>query len=314
MNKEKFLHDVVVGLKSQPKYLLSKYFYDKRGDALFEKIMASPEYYLTRSELEIFKNQSGAIADAVRQDGEVVDIIALGPGDSSKTIHLIEELDKRKAVEKYFPIDISSNIICNLEPMMKEAFPEITFHGLAGEYFEQLPEVLRTSKNKRLVFFVGATIGNFIPSEMLGFCKQLHDKLHKGDMVLIGFDLKKDPQKILAAYNDKEGWTSRFNLNLLRRINEELDGDFDIESFTHYPTYDPLTGACRSFLVSAKSQQVSISGKQFLFAEGEPVYMEVSQKYHPIEIKAAAEQTGFRQIKSFTDSKEYFLDVLWEVE
>lgn len=313
MNKTRFLHDVLSGLQAHPKRLLSKYFYDKRGDELFEKIMASDDYYLTRCELEIFKKQKAAIAAAVRKDREKLDIIALGPGDSSKTIHLIEELANEDALEKYFPIDISENIIHTLQPMMQKKFPELEFHGLAGEYFDKLPDVLRISTNKRLVFFVGATIGNFTPDEMLVFCKKLHDNLQKGDIVLIGFDLKKDPRKILAAYNDSEGWTARFNLNLLRRINEELDADFVLENFSHFPNYDPLTGACRSFLISEKDQKVSMGGQHVLFKKGEPIYMEVSQKYNPAEIAAAARACGFHQTESFTDSNNYFLDVLWEV-
>lgn len=314
MRNKTFVRDVISGLQSDPKYLQSKYFYDARGDKLFEKIMACQDYYLTRCELEIFKKQKKQIADdVIRQINQPLDIIALGPGDSSKTIYLIEELVKRKAVEKYFPIDISENIIDLLLPLIKKRFPAVKFRGFAGEYFAQLPKVLKESANPRLVFFVGATIGNFTPDEMLGFCNELNRNLKKGDLALIGFDLKKDPRKILTAYNDSEGYTRKFNLNLLKRINQECAADFRPNNFAHYPTYDPATGACKSYLVSKKEQTVRIAGKEIHFKEGEPIYMEISQKYDQDAIRAAAESSGFKQVQAYTDSKNYFIDVLWQV-
>lgn len=314
MDKARFLKDVVSGLKSDPKRLYSKYFYDSRGDWLFERIMRTKDYYPTRCELEIFKTQRTSIADSVLRNKKKLDIIALGPGDSSKTIYLIEELKKRNALENYFPIDISENIITTLRPMFTRKFPDVSFKGLAGEYFDKLPEVLEISVNTRLVFFVGATIGNFLPEQMLHFCQQLKNNLKKGDMALIGFDLKKDPRKILAAYNDSEGWTAKFNLNLLSRINRELGADFRENRFAHFPTYDPLTGACKSFLVSKIDQQVHIGKNVISFWKGEPVHTEISQKYQLQEIEAAAKASGFKQIAAYQDSKKYFVDVLWQVQ
>lgn len=309
-----FLTDVLSGLTAQPKYLLSKYFYDKTGDELFQKIMACSDYYLTRSELEIFLHQRSSIADAVLSGTDKLDVIALGPGDSSKTIHLLHELVSRDAMGKYFPIDISENVIENLERKFAVEFPETRFCGMTGEYFDKLPDVLDLSENRRLVFFVGATIGNFTPDQMLDFCKQLSAQLRKGDRVLIGFDLKKDPRKILAAYNDSDGWTKKFNLNLLTRMNNELGADFQTEFFVHYPIYDPQTGACKSFLISEKKQEVTIGETVISFGEGEPIYMEISQKYDRLQISEAAAKAGFLPLASFTDSKGYFVDVIWEVQ
>lgn len=313
MAKEKFLEDVLKGLQSHPKYLLSKYFYDSRGDELFERIMGTGDYYLTRCELRIFKKFKSIIADRVLENNKIVDIIALGPGDSSKTIYLIKELAERNAIEKYFPIDISSHVINSLQPKFAKILPQIKFYGMAGEYFEMLPQVLAISNNCRLVFFVGATIGNFLPDEMIRFCQRLKENLRKGDLVLIGFDLKKDPRKILAAYNDSDGWTARFNLNLLRRINEELGGNFNEKKFIHFPTYDPQTGTCKSFLISKSKQSLNIGGKTISFELGEPIHMEVSQKYDLDQIEKASVDAGFKQIAAYTDSKNYFVDVLWEV-
>lgn len=313
LGRKKFFEDVIKGLQSKQKHLLSKYLYDAKGDELFEKIMRSKEYYLSKCELEIFKRQRETIADAVTEKGEKLDIIALGPGDLSKTIYLIRELAKRDKIEQCFPIDISSHVIQSLEPKFKKEFPKIAFHGLAGDYFEQLPVALKNSQNRRLVFFVGATIGNFLPDEMLRFCKKLRRNLRKGDRVLIGIDLKKDPRKILAAYNDKEGYTAQFNLNLLKRINKELDANFDLRKFVHFPSYSPLSGACRSFLISTSNQEVSVGRHGIKFKEGETIYMEVSQKYDLDEIKEVAKKCGYQQKTYFLDSKEYFVDVIWEV-
>lgn len=314
MDKQQFKKDVLAGLKAEPKYLLSKYFYDKKGDELFERIMRCKDYYLTRTELEIFKTRKGEIADAVTNGKKKIDVIALGPGDFSKTIHLIEELYERKKIEHCFPIDISENIIHNLKPVFASRFPDMTFHGLAGEYFTMMPEALRISKNPRLVLFVGATIGNFLPEEMHAFCKKLRSNLQKGDKVLIGFDLKKDPRKILAAYNDSEGWTAKFNLNLLTRINRELGADFNLRRFVHYPTYDPGIGACKSYLISTREQEVKIGTATLKFKEGEPIYAEVSQKYNLKQIEETAATTGYKSKAIFMDSKQYFVDVIWEVK
>lgn len=313
MDKRKFLKDVISGLTSEPKHLFSKYLYDSRGDKLFERIMRTRDYYPTRCELEIFKNQRVQIADQVLAKKKKLDVIALGPGDSSKTIYLIDELVKRDAIEKYFPIDISAHIIKTLEPMFTNKFPEISFNGMAGEYFDKLPRVLEISNNTRLVFFVGATIGNFTPDQMQEFCTHLKDNLRHGDMVLIGFDLKKDPRKILAAYNDTGGWTAKFNLNILRRINRELGANFKESRFVHFPTYDPLSGACKSFLISTALQEVNIDKYTITFGKGEPVHMEISQKYDMAQIQKAASTSGFKQVAAYTDSRKYFVDVLWQV-
>lgn len=314
MNNSTFLQDVLTGLQSRQKYLESKYFYDKAGDELFQRIMGSTDYYLTRSEMDVFKNQKSEIADAVLQGKKKIDIIALGPGDIAKSDHLIRELYDRGVVEKFFPIDISENIINLLQNKIAKEFPGLIFEGMAGDYFDRLPHAMEQSLNPKLVLFVGATIGNFYPEAMLEFCNRLNAILSPGDMTLIGFDIKKDPEKILAAYNDREGWTAKFNLNLLTRINRELDGNFQIKNFVHYPNYDPDTGTTKSFLVSTEDQQVSIANTIINFAEGETIFMEVSQKYDLHEIKEAAQQSGFIQQEIFMDSRKYFVDVLWRVD
>jgi dimethylhistidine N-methyltransferase len=309
---DSFLHDVLKGLRSKPKYLFSKYFYDEKGDELFQKIMASEEYYLTNCEMEIFSKQTGEIADSVLRNVPVLDVIEFGAGDATKSVFLLKELVNRNAINTYFPIDISKNIIDFLEKKLPEQLPQLNIHGLNGEYLEMLAQTNNFSTKRKLVLFLGANIGNFKFNEMPDFCKKLRGLLSQDDMVLIGFDLKKNPKKILAAYNDREGFTSQFNLNLLTRINNELHGNFHLENFEHYATYNPESGACKSYLVSLKKQEVVIENEAIDFAENEIIFMEISQKYSIGQINETALSCGFAPYDCFFDSKKYFVDVVWK--
>ena len=310
---KQFLEDVVTGLRSNPRHLQSKYFYDKEGDSLFQQIMATPEYYLTNCEMEILSEQKEQIADAILAEGDVFDYVGFGPGDAVKSTHLIKELFKRKGLHYFFPIDISGNIVEYLEWKMPESIPGITVYGLAGEYLQMLPETEKVSRNKRLISFLGANIGNFKTEQAPQFLKNLNSLLHDGDLVLIGFDLKKNPFKIRVAYNDEAGITAKFNLNLLKRINRELKGDFEINAFQHYNCYDPDSGACKSYLFSLKDQDVSINNEVFHFKKDDTIHMETSQKYSIDEINELATSCGFKPVKNFFDKENMFADVLWKV-
>ncbi len=310
-----FLQDVLKGLQSSPKYLESKYFYDKKGDELFQKIMASDEYYLTNCETEIFSTKTTEIANTILQDSENVDIIEFGPGNAIKSTYLLKELSKRNAIATYFPIDISANIIDLLNKSLPKHLPDLDVHGLNGEYFDMLSKANKISKNRKLVLFLGANIGNFKFNEMPKFCKKLHNSLSDGDLVLIGFDLKKNPKKILSAYNDEAGFTRQFNLNLLSRINKELNANFDIKNFEHYATYDPDDGACKSYLVSMVKQLVCIGENPLVsFEKDETIFMEISHKYSVSQIDEIASQCGFKPIAHFFDKNKYFVDVVWKVK
>lgn len=310
---KQFLSDVLKGLQSTPKYLESKYFYDKRGDELFQDIMASDEYYLTNSEMEIFSGQTAAIAASVLNNGEKLDVIEFGAGDATKSTFLLKELANRNAIDTYFPIDISHNIIQLLTETIPLSVPGINIHGLNGEYFDMLSRAAALTKNRKLVLFLGANIGNFRHDATPGFCKKLRGLLSKDDEVIIGFDLKKNPKKILAAYNDASGFTRDFNLNLLRRINRELNANFDLTSFEHYATYDPDSGACKSYLVSLREQKVCLGENcEINFEKDETIFMEISQKYSTHQIDALAHECGFTPKASFFDSNRYFVDVVWK--
>jgi L-histidine N-alpha-methyltransferase len=306
-----FLKDVLKGLSSKEKFLYSKYFYNEEGDRLFQKIMQLPEYYLTRCELEIFTQQTEEIASALIERSNDFDVIELGPGDATKSIHLLKKLTGEHIDFTYYPVDISANVIGNLQQELPKKIPAIKVHGLNGEYLAMLQKVKASSSKPKVVLFLGSNIGNVPLEDAVKFCSSIRQHLQSGDMLLIGFDLKKDPQLILKAYNDKEGVTRSFNLNLLKRINDELGFDFEPASFDHYPTYDPATGACKSYLVSRTKQEVHLNGDSFLFEEGEAIHTEISQKYSIEEADQLAVSSGFVTARHFFDSKRWFLDSLW---
>ena len=304
----------MTGLKSAPKYLPSKYFYDAEGDTLFQKIMRMPEYYPTRCEAEIFRKETAAISTAITGASTGWDLVELGAGDATKTIHLLRHLLERKQLFTYVPIDISRNIITHLQHSLPSQLPALSVKGLNGDYFRMLKQAYRLSARRKVILFLGSNIGNFTTEEAGAFVETLHELMVPGDQLLIGFDLKKHPSVILDAYNDQAGITKEFNLNLLRRINRELDADFDPACFDHFPTYDPLSGACKSYLVSLREQKAQIGGEMIPFAKNEPIYMEISQKYALPEIDAMAEANGFTPTHHFFDSKTWFVDVLWQRE
>ncbi len=307
-----FYKDVLDGLRAEHKYLSSKYFYDETGDKLFQQIMASPEYYPTRCEMEIMQHQSGKMARLFMEESPAFDLVELGPGDATKSWFLLRELQKERAAFTYYPIDISSQVIGWLEDKLPATLPGIRMQGLNGDYLEKMHQLNTFSPNRKIVLFMGANIGNMNIQQATQFCRQLRDHLQPGDLLLIGFDLKKHPRTVLDAYNDRQGITRAFNLNLLRRINRELGGDFDLEQFDHYPVYDPVSGACKSYLISRKEQEVHIGDKTVSFRENEAIHMEISQKYTLEETELLAMQSGFAPVHTFFDSKKWFADVLWQ--
>jgi L-histidine Nalpha-methyltransferase len=309
---ETFRRDVLKGLTSSPKHLQSKYFYDKRGDKLFQRIMDSDQYYLTDAELEIFNTRCSEMLDIVSRFTGPFDVVELGAGDALKSTELLKCLTNAGKDFRYYPIDISENIIKLVEKELPKKVEGLKIEGINGDYFDALKEAKKRSANPKLVLLLGGNIGNMPPEEANAFCKTLHHRLAKGDMVLIGFDLKKNPWTIFNAYNDKDGITREFNLNLLHRINRELGADFDVSQFEHYESYDPESGACKSYVFSLREQTVLIDGVEINFEENEYIFMETSHKYTPNQTKKMAEASGFKPITELFDSKNWFTDVIWE--
>jgi len=311
--KAKFYKDVLKGLQSSAKHLDSKYFYDERGDELFQQIMDCNEYYLTNCEMEILQTQSDDIASAITNFEKNFDVVELGAGDCTKSIHLLKSILKIDKDFTFFPVDISKHVIDLIKHDLPSQITGLHIHGLNGEYIEMLKRSNELSSRKKLVLFMGSNIGNMNNNEAIAFLTEVRSCLKKDDCLLIGFDLKKDPQVILNAYNDKQGITREFNLNLLRRINKELNADFVIENFKHFPVYNPESGECKSYLVSICKQRVFIGDTEFIdFDAYETIDMEISMKYSIKQINKMAKCSAFKPVEYFYDSKEWFVDVFWK--
>ena len=314
-SKQQFYSDVISGLHASPKYLQSKYFYDSTGDKLFQDIMNCDEYYPTNCELEIFAEQTEGLANAILVGGDGFDLIELGAGDATKSSYLLQHLLDKKADFTYMPIDISDHVIDYLNSTLPVTLPGLQIDGLNGDYFDMLNKAASLSSRRKVVLFLGSNVGNMPISAAEKFCRELRNHLSPGDMALIGIDLKKNPKIILAAYNDRGGITKRFNLNLLERINRELNADFNLSQFDHYPTYDPETGSCKSYLVSLTDQTVTINNSEpITFLKNEHIFMEISQKYTVTQAEQLAKIAGFKTDGHFYDKKQWFLDVIWIAE
>lgn len=308
-----FAEDIDAGLSAPAKFIASKYFYDAVGDALFTRIMQLPEYYLTRAEQEIFETHASYI---IHDAGLETDfqVIELGAGDGTKTRVLLQAMLQQKRSFSYFPIDISPHVLQELgHNMQSEIEQGLKLKGIAGDYFDALKSPDLPLGRQKLILFLGSTIGNFPEDDGSAFLQTLSGHISRNDALLVGFDLKKDPALIAAAYNDAAGVTRDFNLNLLTRINRELDADFDLEQFVHAPAYEPGSGEARSYLVSKCSQQVTLKAlnKRFAFNEGEKIHTEVSRKYNDGQIGQLAAAAGLRILQAYYDKHQYFTNVLF---
>ena len=307
-----FLNDVDKGLSNTPKYLLSKYFYDKKGDALFVDIMNMPEYYLTRAEFDIFKNQTQNIIEALQLNTNTFfELIELGAGDGTKTKELLKVLDTEKYNFNYVPIDISQNALDQLKQSIDKELPNVKTTTKQGDYFNVLAD-LKQSENPKIILFLGSNLGNLSDAQAEDFLSKLSDSLRPNDKVLLGLDLIKSRDIVLPAYNDSQGITKRFNLNLLDRINNELGADFDINNFIHQPEYTEKEGIARSYIVSTVNQNVTIKSlnKTFHFMEGERVHTETSRKYNDTILNSYLKHTKLQLIDKLMDSNNHFADYI----
>ncbi|MBK7426297.1 MAG: L-histidine N(alpha)-methyltransferase [Saprospiraceae bacterium] len=307
-----FMKDVKLGLTSFPKYLPSKYFYDKKGDELFRKIMELPEYYLTRAEFEILKNYAEEIM-GIMSKNEAFRLVELGAGDGMKTKVLLKFLLRAGYDFTYVPIDISKNALDLLQEDIRDEFPSLRIETVQGEYLDALSRSLFKDDQSSFVLFLGSSIGNFSIDETEQFFNELYKTLKPGDYLLTGWDLQKNPHIILDAYNDSQGVTRDFNLNLLRRINKDLEANFDLSNFSHYPVYDPEMGLAKSYLVANSAATYRIEDLEMTvdFEAGEAIFMEISRKYTLDDIFNIADISGFRHANYWQDKKSYFIDTLW---
>jgi len=311
--QQKFAKDVLEGLSRLPKSLPCKYIYDKQGTDLFQQIMALPEYYLTNCEIEILKSYGKDMMNMIGY--QQINLVELGAGNGEKTRILVQELMKKKAEFTMIPIDISQWAIDTFTRNMKARIPGIRIKGLVSEYFKGLRWLSNQNKQSNVVLFLGSNIGNFEPPEADTFLSSLWNACNDRDFLLIGFDLKKEIPVLLDAYNDSQGITDLFNLNLLSRINRELGGHFDLEQFKYQSNYDSVSGSIKSYLISQQNQSVMIDklNRSFSFETGESIHTESSTKYQLEDIEDLARRNGFSIIHHFFDSRRYFADSLWQV-
>ncbi len=308
-----FAADVLAGLSATPKRLSSRYFYDDEGSRLFMEIMKLPEYYPTQAELKIFEDQSDDILAAFSDNAEGIDLIELGAGDGAKTAVLIEHFLAEDLDFTYSPIDISQEANAALEARFREKFPSLEIRPHTGDYFQVLDSLKNGNGRRKVLMFLGSNIGNFLREKAVDFFRSLRLVMNPNDRLFIGFDMQKDPRVIVAAYDDPQGVTAAFNLNLLTRINRELGADFDPAKFSHYAQYRPVECAARSFLISREKQTVHIEalGRSFDFEQWEPIFMEISQKYTHAMLEELSSESGFTIEAEFLNDEDFYIDSLW---
>jgi dimethylhistidine N-methyltransferase len=296
-----FLNDVIVGLSADRRALPPKYFYDARGSQLFDAICGLPEYYPTRTELAMMRASSAEIA---RKIGPGSAIVEYGSGSGQKTRLLIEAV----APVAYVAIDISSEQLQSAIATLSAEFTHVKMAAVCADYTQPVPlDALEAlSLARRVIYFPGSTIGNFTTREAQQFLVNARTVAHSGGTMLVGVDLKKDPRLLHAAYNDAQGVTAAFNLNMLVRINRELGANFDVSSFQHYAYYNEAKGRIEMHLVSTRAQQVTISGNVFRFGAGEKIHTENSYKYSVAEFQALAREAGFKPEHCWVDDDSLF--------
>ena len=296
-----FLSEVLVGLSRTPRTLPCKFFYDARGAALFQKICELPEYYITRTELQILQDNRAEIAS---QLGENIELIGLGTGAGTKTRILLEKLREPAA---YIPVDISDKQLQESSELFRRIFPSLEILPVCADYLQPftIPSPQR-APSRKVVYFPGSTIGNFEPSSAAAFLRRIVDHSGKGGGLLIGVDLQKNRQIIERAYNDNAGVTAEFNLNLLVRANRELGANFDISHWRHQAIYNSAEGRIEMYLISALDQTVRIQDRQLQFAAGEKIITEYSYKHSREGFIAMAASTGFSFERFWTDDAQLF--------
>lgn len=311
-----FAQEILDGLHQNPKTLPSKYFYDEVGDKLFQDIMAMPEYYLTKAELEVLTTFKTQILKDVNPDEGGFDLLELGAGDGMKTKVLLKELLENQVNFTYKPLDISANALQLLKDDLQKEMSGLSVAPIHGDYFDSLKKLKDSDDNRqKLILFLGSNIGNLSIKEATRFLHHLSENLNTGDCLLIGFDLKKNPEVILSAYNDAAGITKSFNKNLLTRINTELNANFNLNTFEHHPVYNPETGTAKSYLVSTKQQDVYFEklDETISLYPWESIHTEISQKFDHKTIEKMASEANLGMKEVYTDSKRFYANYLFTV-
>ncbi len=305
-----FASDVLQGLDKRPASIPPKYFYDARGSQLFDAITKLPEYYQTRTEIAILQDNAAEIAHHV---GTGSLLIEPGGGSCAK-VHILLEGLKPMA---YVPMDISRQHLRLATEELAAAFPWLEIHATCTDFTQSMvlpPTALENTEGTKVAFFPGSSIGNFAPEGAIKFLTSIAQLVNSEGYLLIGVDLKKDKSILHAAYNDAAGITAQFNLNLLRRINHELDADFDLSGWQHKAIYNEQAGCIEMHLVSLREQQVNIGQNRFEFANGETIHSENSYKYSTQEFIKLAQHAGFQSVALWVDADDLFSVHLFRIQ
>lgn len=300
-----FIQDVGHGLNRVPKRLSSVYFYDEEGSRLFEEICDLPEYYLTRKEREILELYADDLMKAITTGAQLVE---LGSGSSSKTRILIEAGLRQFGSLRYSPIDVSEEMLSQTARLLQQKYESLQVEAYAGFYEFGLEQILQGHYSPKCIMWLGSSIGNLTREEATTFLSNIAAQLNASDHFLLGVDLRKSPDILEPAYDDAAGVTAQFNLNLLRRINDELGGEFDLRKFAHRARYDVHEGRIEMYLDSVENQDVIIKdlGQTVAFEEGEAILTEYSYKYSLEEIHTLAEASGFTVQQQWLDKEGLF--------
>ncbi|MFY1692549.1 L-histidine N(alpha)-methyltransferase [Plantactinospora sp. WMMB782] len=292
--------DVRTGLGASPRWLPPKWFYDARGSELFEEITRLPEYYPTRAERAVLAARAGEIARIT----EAKTLIELGSGSSEKTRLLLDALTARGSLGTFVPLDVSVSALEQSTAEIAAAYPGLRVRGIVGDFTRHLDRL--PTGGRRLVAFLGGTIGNLLPAERAGFLAALRAALERGDWLLLGTDLVKDPGVLVPAYDDAAGVTAEFNRNVLRVLNRELGADFEVDGFDHVALWDPDERWIEMRLRARRPMRVRVLDLDLAFAEGEELRTEISAKFRPADIDAELAAAGFTGQVRWTDGDGLF--------
>jgi L-histidine N-alpha-methyltransferase len=302
--EKSFAEEIAFSLNEDSKFISPKFFYDKKGSNLFESICSVPEYYPTRTEISILKKLEHDLPSYLNEN---VRLVELGSGASVKTRLILDVFTKLQAKTEYFPIDISEILTESSEQLLKD-YPTLNITGIIDTYEGGLEFLQNYDDKQNLIIFLGSSFGNFSPNDGEIFLKKIFSTMKKGDLFLIGLDLVKDKKILESAYDDPSGVTAKFNLNVLSRINDELDANFIIDNFSHYSIYNENDQRIEMNLKSLIPQSVIIkkSNLSLNLDEGELIHTEYSHKYNPSQIKTLLCDIGFEIKNMWLDDKKYF--------
>ncbi|MGA9650673.1 L-histidine N(alpha)-methyltransferase [Pedobacter sp.] len=307
-----FYRDILDGLESTPKFLPAKYLYNDSGDRLLVEEGALAEYYFLDPEVEILTSKMEDLAEIFRKENSPFDLIEFCSGPHYKRSLILRELLKDGKGLNYFPVDISSDAINALHEVTKRDFPSIRYSGFETRSLEAINQVRSISGNRKVILLLDRNISDFSRTQLPEILTSLRRQITSTDLLVLGFEMEKSPQTAVAAYSKKTGLLRELSLNLLNRINRELNSNFPVEKFEHFQSYDPILRQEKSYMISCEEQMVNINGAHIInFDRHEPIEMGISQNHNICDLEVLARRSGFRFIKQFSDTNRWFTIMVW---